>query len=121
MSTHQPGEAGAALGGIPTWKQVLAEATTVTEVVALANEFISRADEADLDALPPDCRPRVFANSVDVNSYAVELMRARYHDAKSAAAIHRISFFFQEAAQRLAHLAGPAKDLPQALWTTHRG
>ena len=121
MSTYQPGEAGAALGGIPTWQQVLADATTTAQVVALANEYISRLHPTDVEALPRDCKPRLLSTSVDVNAYAIDLMRARYGDARAGEVVHRVSVFFQEAAQRLAHLSGPAKDLPQSLWTTHRG
>ena len=116
MTSFGGRESPADATAFPFWQQVIADSGSVQEVVAVANEYLSRLAPRDVEMLPTPCRPRALASAADLNSYGVDLMRCATSDATANALMQHVSAFFFEAAMRVAHLSGPARDVSQAAW-----
>jgi hypothetical protein len=99
------------------WEQMLAEAYSQNEVMAVARDFIASIDPADLARLPQVCRPRNLADTDDVMAYAYELVRhhcANHSEPDAAETIDTLECFFSQAAVRLSQLTAlsvPSKEI----------
>lgn len=101
---------------LASWRELLASCRVSQQVVTLANEFVSRLSEQDLQHLPDDCRPRFFRNGSDLSGYAVDLKTCRCGDLRETQVVHKLAAFFQDASQRLSVLTGPHRLLGPPLW-----
>lgn len=93
-----------------SWTARIAAAQDTREVVALANEFMSGLDEAEIAFLPQRCRPRALANAEELSGYALELhlcLPMVRHDAEVA--VRRIALVIGQCAHRLAILLAPPR------------
>ena len=102
-----------------SWKQLLATARTVQQVVAVSNDFLDRIDARTALELPAPCRPRPMRSSADISEYAYDLKRWT-HAATGAGqpTVERLAAFFTEAAHRLTFLTGPHRIDPSTIdWT----
>jgi hypothetical protein len=66
--------------------------------------------------LPPHCQPYELHTPVDVNVYAMTLLRCHSTDPRVVSLIQRTMAFLFECAARLAHLTGPARNVDQRDW-----
>lgn len=92
-----------------TWQQLLANAVTPEEIVTIARDFIANVDHVELARLPPECRPGKMFVSLDIHSYAYELIRhlCAKHDG-GAGTVQQLLVFFSQAAVRLSQIEGPS-------------
>ncbi|HSW82535.1 MAG TPA: hypothetical protein VLH12_03630 [Usitatibacter sp.] len=92
-----------------TWQQLLANAITPGEIITIARDFIANVDHVELARLPPECRPGKMFESLDVHSYAYDLVRhlCAKHD-EGAGTVQQLLVFFSQAAIRLSQIEGPS-------------
>jgi hypothetical protein len=102
----------------PTWRDLLAEATTVSEVVAVAQDFLDRLEPFELALLPARCKPRPLHSLRDLNEYAVDL-KAHYGEGEEQQVVDRIAEVIVEASQRLSIVfgSGPRPRYELVDWT----
>jgi len=91
-----------------TWQALIAGASTVGEVVAVAQEFVATFGSNDLANLPPDVHPGRLHDADDITAYAYELMRCHRPSDAAGDALDRLSVFFSQAATRIAELSAPS-------------
>lgn len=89
-----------------TWQQRLANASTESEVVDVARDFIAQFSPYEIVTLPPQCRPPgKIHDSSDVTEYAFALVRHRCDDGEGVtSAVHKLADFFSHAAVRLSQI-----------------
>ena len=92
------------------WKRRIDSAPNAEAVVGIAKEFTGTFSQAELERLPPHCRPGALDSPADVTDFA---KRISHHfidgDAAIARLVTRLVEFFAAAAVRLSEL--PAKTL----------
>jgi hypothetical protein len=88
------------------WLARVREARTRDDVLTVAREFLAQITPAELDRLPPECRPPAVRSEADLHVYALQLARHHGHG-DAARVIIKLSGFFSAAAVRLAQLAKP--------------
>jgi hypothetical protein len=87
---------------MPTWYRNLDDASTVKDVVAVCNQFVTAWTFAELGQLPAACWPKSAIEAEDVGAYALRLITQLDNgDAATAPRLHRMSTFFTKAALRL--------------------
>ncbi len=92
-----------------TWQQLLARASSESEVVTIARDFLTHLDYRELGQLPDACRPPMIRSASDVSSYAYELVRLDCKDGEPT--LRTLASFFSEASIRLSQLASwPVKN-----------
>ncbi len=91
------------------WQERLRLATTDTEVIAIAKDYLDSLPAADAAMLPPRCQPRALLCAHDVSSYAFELV-GQYAEATNASVnlVNRLAVFFTQASIRLSELVSSA-------------
>jgi hypothetical protein len=89
------------------WQTVIASAGTAKEVVAAAREFLSTWTEAQIAALPEDCRPGEMNNADDVAGYAFTLVQEQCIGEDQPPALNAMASFFASASTRLSEIVAP--------------
>lgn len=89
------------------WLALVRQAKTRDDVVRVARDFVAQLTPAEVDRLPPECRPGPMDSEADLQGYALQLARHHAHG-DSARVIMKLSGFFSSAAARLAELAKPS-------------
>jgi hypothetical protein len=92
------------------WNELLRAAVSVSEVVALANEYFARLPVAERSALPR--MPAQFDGAVDLNVYAMELLRFRSADPRAVHTVQMACAFLADAAQRVAAIT-TRREIPE--------
>ena len=89
------------------WQDRLESARSVADVVDACNAFISRFTPAELNELPPGCRPPERLDSVAISDYAVELVRAELVPGSgiSNPLLRTFALFFGDASSCVARIA----------------
>src|SRR4051812_8264379 len=85
----------------PTWHAMVARATTLGEILALAEDLVERVDPVELASLPASCRPRHMQTAADLSNYAYDLKRcACEYRGPAEETLGRLAMFFSDAAVR---------------------
>jgi hypothetical protein len=94
------------------WHGRLNEASTHTDVLRLAREFLARLAPADVALLPEECRPGKLVDSADISDYALALVqRSCAGDRLADATLQRVAAFFTRASLRLAQITAQATEV----------
>ena len=94
------------------WQGRLNEASTRTDVLRLAREFLARLSPADVALLPEECRPGKLVDWEDISDYALVLVkRSCAGDRLADATLQRIAAFFTRATVRLAQITAQATEV----------
>lgn len=97
---HRPGSA---------WRHLLDVAASEQDVVARLREFVASFTPYELEALPPELRPRKLVDASNVCGYAFELRRETMLRGDPPAILAAFADIFGYAAQRASQLL-PARD-----------
>lgn len=88
-----------------SWQQRLASASTESEVVDLARDFVAQFSPYEIMTLPQHCRPGKLHDSNNVTEYAFAVVRHRCDDGEGVTyAVHKLADFFSQAAVRLSQI-----------------
>ena len=95
-----------------SWEELLATASTPTQVIVIARDFLATFDHKDLARLPERIQPTKLMNTNDVMAYAYELVRQQhdhhpYSDRAAMNLTNKLASFFSQAAVRLSQLEAP--------------
>lgn len=89
------------------WLALVREAKNREDVVSIARDFAAHLSPAEIERLPPECRPGPIRSETDLQRYA--LLLAQHHGHGDAArVIMKLSGFFSAAAARLGEFGRPA-------------
>lgn len=89
-----------------SWQDRLDSASTMAQVVVVAQDFFAQFSEDEIRQLPKICRPGKFFNPNDVTAYS--FLVVRHHHAggsETAARVHELASFSSNASIRLSQLA----------------
>jgi len=90
---------------LAAWVHRLHQACTEAEVILVAHEYVASVGEADLELLPPRCRPRTLFCANDVSSYAFDLVHHPCDEMDATSdVVRRLAAFFTHAAVRLTEI-----------------
>ena len=108
MLLDQVGGTGEAMSAV-TWPQLLMQASSPRDVLAVAREFTASIDARALARLPAKCQPAKLVDPDDVMEYAYELVRHHLvdRDPRVAETLDRLVVFFSQATARLSQLNAP--------------
>ena len=99
---------------------MVAKATTLGEILALAEDLVERVDAVELAMLPSSCKPRHMQTAADLSNYAYDLKRcACEYRGPAEETLARLARFFSDAAVRVTVLTGPhrAEFVPGIDWS----
>ena len=91
------------------WQVRLNAATSVAEVVVLAQEFLGTWSADDLAKLATSCDPHAMNSSDDIAFYAFRLVREQCSGDIQCVELHRMATFFASASQRVSQILAIAK------------
>jgi hypothetical protein len=86
------------------WLARIRQARTRDDVVRVARDFVAELTPAELERLPPECRPGAIDTEADLQAYALQLVRHHGHG-DAARVIIKLSSVLSSATTRLAELA----------------
>jgi hypothetical protein len=92
----------------PGWHDMLANARTLHEIIAISRDYVERLESHELAMLPPSCMPRQFSTASEISEYAYDLKRCACESrGRGDALLARLALFFSDAAMRITALTGP--------------
>jgi hypothetical protein len=88
-----------------SWQDRLNAASSESEVLGVARDFIAQFSPQEIQLLPEVCRPRKFVDSDDIASYAFTLVRHNCEsDERTSLLVHKLVAFFANASTRLSQV-----------------
>lgn len=89
------------------WQDRLETARSVPDVVDACSEFVAQYTPAQLNELPPGCRPPDRLDALAISTYAVELVRAELAPGSGLTnpMLRTFALFFGDAAASVARIA----------------
>ena len=96
-----------------TWGERLVHARDASEVVLVAQDFVSAWQPDELAALPSECRPTEIESGVDVAEFARVQAIHQFDTEERSAGHDRMTAFFVKASCRIAEVSGAM--LPTAI------
>ena len=96
------------------WQREIETAPSDTAVIEIVRRYVAAIPEADLRALPSDCRPGLPSTPEEIATWAVHLVTAemkRTDGDPGAELMHQLAVVFSGANTRFAQLAQEARML----------
>jgi hypothetical protein len=87
-----------------TWQERLDTATTESEVVGIARDYVATLAPAEIASLPAQLRPGKIVDANDITTYAFDLVRQECHDEGVQHLVQRLAHIMSRASIRLSEI-----------------
>jgi thiamine biosynthesis protein ThiC len=87
-----------------TWQERLDTATTESEVVDVARDYLATLGPAEFASLPEALRPGKIVDANDITTYAFDLVRQECHDEGVQHLVQRLAHIMSRASIRLSEI-----------------
>ena len=100
MSVHQLHPQGHPL----TWQERLDAATSESDVVDVARDYLATVSPREFASLPEGLRPGKIVDANDITTYAFDLVRQECHDEGMHNLVQRLAHIMSRASIRLSQI-----------------
>ena len=87
-----------------TWQERLDAATTESEVVDVARDYLATLNPVEFASLPAELRPGKIVDANDITTYAFDLVRQECHDDGAQHMVQRLAHIMSRASIRLSEI-----------------
>jgi hypothetical protein len=89
---------------ILSWPESLAEASTESQVVDVARDYLATLSHEEFARLPESLRPPKLVDAADITAYAFELVREECRDEEAQGIVQRLAHIMSRASIRLSEI-----------------